>query len=72
MDSYAAGFLANADLDQLCGDVIAIRVFHSNDGDTVRLTVDDDEACLVRGKSDGGRARRCRVTVNTVFALFIL
>ena len=31
MDSYAAGLLANADFDQLCGDIIAIRIFHSND-----------------------------------------
>ena len=49
--SYAAGLLTDGDLDQLVGDVIAIRVFHSNDGDTVRLTVDDDDPRLVGGQT---------------------
>ena len=65
------------DFGHLVGDVIAIRVFHSNDRDTVRLAIDDDETRLVGGQSDGGRARWCPpITVldlvfGFIFALFL-
>ena len=49
MDCHAAGFLTDCDFGQLVGDIIAIRVFHSNDGDTVRLTIDHDDTRLIGG-----------------------
>ena len=58
MDRHAAGLEADPDLGQLYGDIIVRRVFHANDGDGVRLTVDDDEARLVGGQGDGGRTAR--------------
>src|SRR5262249_5090730 len=34
MHSDTARLFANANFGQLCGDIIAIRIFHLNDGDT--------------------------------------
>src|SRR4030095_6454930 len=73
MDCHTARLLADPALVQLCVDVMAVLVFHANDGDTVRLTIDHDEVLLVRGEGDGGRVgRRCdrliRVQSNAVKA----
>ena len=60
MDGHAARLEADGNLGQLIDDVIAVCVFHLNQRETVRLTVDDDETCLVRGQGNGRRAaRRC-------------
>ena len=66
VDRHAARLLADRDLVQLDGNVMAVLVFHLNDGETVRLTVDDDEACLVRGESKSGRAARRRESLARV------
>ena len=58
VDCHAARLQADGDLGQLVGDVIAARVFHADDRDTVRRSVDDDETCLVRGEGNGSRAAR--------------
>jgi hypothetical protein len=55
VDGDASGFETDRDLGQLFLDVIAVRVFHANDRDAVRFTVNDDEARLIGGQCNGGR-----------------
>ena len=44
VDRHATGLFTDSDFGHLVGDVIALRVFDLNDGHTVCLTIDDDEA----------------------------
>ena len=56
-----ARLFANGDFGKLVFNVVAVRIFDPNDGETVGLPIDDNDPRLIGRQRDRCRATRCRI-----------
>jgi hypothetical protein len=55
VQGHTARFDANGNLGELEGGVLALGVAHPDDGEAVRLAIDDEEPIIVGSDSNRGR-----------------